>query len=687
MQKSSNKHRTCILILGMHRSGTSAVAGCFSALGYNMGNQLFPPDKPNEKGYFENVLINQFNDSLLNALYARWHDTLFLPQNWCLNEKVQQRKPELISILKSEFGEKEDFVIKDPRISVLLPFYKEVFNELNITPKVIINFRNPFEVSKSLKKRDNLSSSKSLLLWMDATLKAEEHSRTMSRVFLEYGSLLKDVVKTLKTISDLLRLDIKLDNNKESVLNSFVEKKLKHHSPENKSVDSNNINLIIQLFKKLQKIDLKPITAKNESEIKDINKSFYSAFRFYNGIDDENNVVLKVVTGNTETSLTEHGTTGNNKIDFLVDNINSVSEFVLYPASRKMVFQLYDVTITSRTGQTTKVNITNSNAEKSLNGGILLFGTDFPWIKFVLHKEVAISKISFSYQILAYDNYIYRASIDYIEETISHNNEQLNILKQENDTNVEKIKQKWKDETTALKTQLEKAKGEATSLNKQFDQLLSETTNLKNEIARLKTQIAELDKQNAVMQEKNSSLENENRKLVSDNKQLTDQNTKLLSTFNNSLDELKNNHAEQLVELKNSNVKLLDELKNTHARLLDEMKNTHARLLDELKNNHAKLIDEKDKLISSYKNNLTELDRKNNLADEKIDLMNTELAETKRNYEIIIENLNSKYSRLSNEMNLLNNTIEELTASNSWKIGRALTWPIRKPKEKLRENK
>jgi hypothetical protein len=663
MQKSFNKHRTCILILGMHRSGTSAVAGCFSALGYNMGNQLFPPDKPNEKGYFENVLINQFNDSLLSTLYARWHDTLFLPQNWYLNEQVQKRKPELISILKSEFGEKEDFVIKDPRISVLLPFYEEVFNDLNIIPKVIINFRNPFEVSKSLKKRDNLSSSKSLLLWMDATLKAEEHSRTMSRVFLEYGSLLKDVINTLKTISDILRLDIKFDQDKESVLNSFVEKKLNHHTPDNKNVDSNNINLVIQLFKILQRIDLKPITAKNESDIIDINKLFYSAFRFYNGIDDENDVVLKVVTGNTVTSLTEHDTTGKNKIDFLVNSINSVSEFILYPASRRMVLQFYDVTLTTRTGQIIKVNITSSNAEKILNNRTLLFGTDFPWIKFVLHKEVAISKISFYYQILAYDNYIYRASIDYIEETISYNNELLKVLRQKNDINVEKIKQKWNNETAALKTQLKKAKSEATSLNEQLDQSFSETTILKNEIVKLKTQIAELDKQNAVIQVKNSYLEDESHKLVSENKQLTGQNIKLLSTFNKSL----------------------DELKSTHAKQLDELKNTYAKQLDELKSTYATLIDEKDKLILNYKNNLSALDQKNNLADKKIKLMNIELAETKRKYEVIIENLNSKYSKLSKEMNLLKNTIEELTTSNSWKIGRALTWPVRKPKEKLRD--
>ena len=652
MQKSFNKHRTCILILGMHRSGTSAVAGCLSALGYNMGNQLFPPDKPNEKGYFENVLINQFNDSLLSTLYARWHDTLFLPQNWYLNEQVQKRKPELISILKSEFGEKEDFVIKDPRISVLLPFYEEVFNDLSIIPKVIINFRNPFEVSKSLKKRDNLSSSKSLLLWMDATLKAEEHSRTMDRVFLEYDSLLKDVINTLKTISDILRLDIKFDQDKESVLNSFVEKKLNHHTPDNKNVDSNNINLVIQLFKILQRIDLKPITAKNESDIIDINKLFYSAFRFYNGIDDENDVVLKVVTGNTVTSLTEHDTTGKNKIDFLVNSINSVSEFILYPASRRMVLQFYDVTLTTRTGQTIKVNITSSNAEKILNNRTLLFGTDFPWIKFVLHKEVAISKISFYYQILAYDNYIYRASIDYIEKTISYNNEQLKVLQQQNDVNVEKIKQKWKDETAALKTQLKKAKSEATSLNEQIDQSLSKTTILKNEIAKLKTQIAELDKQNAVIQVKNSYLEDENHKLVSESKQLTGQNIKLLSTFNKSLDELKSTHTKQLAELKNT---------------------------------YATLIDEKDKLILNYKNNLSALNQKNNLTDKEIKLMNIELAETKRKYEVIIENLNSKYSKLSKEMNLLNDTIEELTTSNSWKIGRALTWPVRKPKEKLRK--
>ena len=49
--------RKAIVVLGMHRSGTSAVCGALDVLGVNFGQRLAPAAKDNEKGYWEHPEI------------------------------------------------------------------------------------------------------------------------------------------------------------------------------------------------------------------------------------------------------------------------------------------------------------------------------------------------------------------------------------------------------------------------------------------------------------------------------------------------------------------------------------------------------------------------------------------------------------------------------------------------------
>ena len=45
--------RKCVLVLGMHRSGTSVLAGTLNIMGADLGKNILPPDKSNERGYFD----------------------------------------------------------------------------------------------------------------------------------------------------------------------------------------------------------------------------------------------------------------------------------------------------------------------------------------------------------------------------------------------------------------------------------------------------------------------------------------------------------------------------------------------------------------------------------------------------------------------------------------------------------
>ena len=56
--------QTCILILGMHRSGTSALSGTLSILDVYLGSKLIPALEQNAKGFFENTQLNTLNNNL-----------------------------------------------------------------------------------------------------------------------------------------------------------------------------------------------------------------------------------------------------------------------------------------------------------------------------------------------------------------------------------------------------------------------------------------------------------------------------------------------------------------------------------------------------------------------------------------------------------------------------------------------
>lgn len=69
--------QTCILLLGMHRSGTSALAGTLHQLGIYLGSDLMKPGQYNKKGYFENNLIFRFNEQLLHKVGSSWDDIFY----------------------------------------------------------------------------------------------------------------------------------------------------------------------------------------------------------------------------------------------------------------------------------------------------------------------------------------------------------------------------------------------------------------------------------------------------------------------------------------------------------------------------------------------------------------------------------------------------------------------------------
>jgi hypothetical protein len=168
-----------IVVLGMHRSGTSAFAGTLHLLGFDFGDDLLKGNQFNRGGYWENRAIVRLNDRLLNSLGADWSDVQIAPD--CLPDLQREFGSEARALLERTFSGKKNWALKDPRLCLLMDFWREIFAEQNIS--FIHIFRDPLAVAHSLYRRDRFPIERGLLLWLSQNLNAEFFHQRVPAIF------------------------------------------------------------------------------------------------------------------------------------------------------------------------------------------------------------------------------------------------------------------------------------------------------------------------------------------------------------------------------------------------------------------------------------------------------------------------------------------------------------------------
>lgn len=230
--------RDAILVLGMHRSGTSAVAGVMAHLGAALPRRLIPGNGNNERGYFESIPLNVFHEKLLKSAASCWRDWRRFDSQW-LASPPAAFKADAKRLLEEEFGEAPLFVLKDPRACRFIPFWLSVLNEGGIAPRAVIPLRSPFEVAASLRARDQFSIEDGLLLWLRHVLDAERETRALPRSFVAMDKFLTDWRKCARQIArDIGIAWPHLDDESSARIDNFLSRDLKHHNLESVKQDA-----------------------------------------------------------------------------------------------------------------------------------------------------------------------------------------------------------------------------------------------------------------------------------------------------------------------------------------------------------------------------------------------------------------------------------------------------------------
>src|SRR4029453_17390746 len=194
--------RYLLFILGMHRSGTSALTGALAKSGATAGAHLMPPTADNPEGYWECAPVVRLNDELLKRMGSRWDSVVPLSGDWLSQPAVESLRSEAAEIVAAEFGDARFAVLKDPRLCRLLPFWRDVFVAAGFAPSAVLMVRNPMEVAASLARRDQFAPEKSLALWFEHLVDAERNSRELPRATVAYDALLADAAGTLARVGD-----------------------------------------------------------------------------------------------------------------------------------------------------------------------------------------------------------------------------------------------------------------------------------------------------------------------------------------------------------------------------------------------------------------------------------------------------------------------------------------------------
>lgn len=209
----------CLLILSMHRSGSSCMTGCMNICGFSIGqNPTQGKDRFNQKGYFENQSILSFNESVLSDLGSSWSNIDPLTDTQV--QKSIGHKDALFRLLEQEFGNDGIFVIKDPRIAILQDLYIETLVEKQIGVKILRLRRNIDAVCRSLERAQDIGHTQCVQL--DSLYQAyiDRMVRHASHFEMDFASLLDDPATAVQDICEFV--GVEFDKHKE--IEDFVER-------------------------------------------------------------------------------------------------------------------------------------------------------------------------------------------------------------------------------------------------------------------------------------------------------------------------------------------------------------------------------------------------------------------------------------------------------------------------------
>ena len=220
-----------ILVIGNVHSGTSLLTKGLETMGVSLGSALISssPLKKNELWedpdfHTLNLKIVSFFGLHLKGILSITHEEAALLCKEGFLEEASQ-------LLIEKFSKNQPLGIKDPRFSILLPFWKKVFQQCNVHYSFVIALRNPWSIAASKKE----CPEKSFWVWVSYLLSSLEHSEGHQRLLVDYDELIQNPQCQMKRVSNVLGLTLEPGKLK-SYCDDYVDPSERHFYTKTENV-------------------------------------------------------------------------------------------------------------------------------------------------------------------------------------------------------------------------------------------------------------------------------------------------------------------------------------------------------------------------------------------------------------------------------------------------------------------
>ncbi len=217
-----------MLVLGMHRSGTSVVAGSLRLLGLATGlpEDLITGMPWNPAGHWESRSLSRLDDMLLEEMGHAWW---YPPPSGAAYADVTGLLVTAPATAADEFRRvylSKPWVWKDPRLCLLLPFWRDALGE---AVAAVVVHRDPREVARSLQLRNDFPRPFGMALWARYNRLVLEHARGLPLLLVRYDDLLEDPKRWTDAAASFLgTLGTPVRPGAEAEVADFVRPTLRH---------------------------------------------------------------------------------------------------------------------------------------------------------------------------------------------------------------------------------------------------------------------------------------------------------------------------------------------------------------------------------------------------------------------------------------------------------------------------
>ena len=227
---AAGQRRPIAVVLGMHRSGTSLCSHILSAMGIDMADDIDAVPS-NAKGHWERLEIMEYHERILRLFNRDFFSPLHdfpLPAAWWADPRVYQIRREIVAFLASRMGDGY-FGFKEPRTVRLMPLWHQIFSDLKLVPKVVLCLRNPAQVSRSLKERDDLDPALGEYRWLIYMIDFFRYCGQFEICTVEYDDWFENPCTNFEKLRKFLDVEWRQSPaDLDLVLSSIIDPALRH---------------------------------------------------------------------------------------------------------------------------------------------------------------------------------------------------------------------------------------------------------------------------------------------------------------------------------------------------------------------------------------------------------------------------------------------------------------------------